>query len=393
MGSQSAIDGSRIMGRYILIRAFLWAIPLLGFIGTVVGLSHAISGMSFSNVEDVSKIVGSINNVTSGLGTAFDATLLGLVFAVVLNFPLNSLAKHEEEALNDIDAFCNEVLLPRLDDGAAGGASDRQSQGPGMNDMGALAQVVADAVASSQREFLADLNALSARMLDYASNLESRNEQYQQAALQHLAEQVGAVDARTHEHFEMVRQQQEGVMQHFSSSFASLEQSSREGYESMVRGQNAVVNQFTDKVGALSAGVEAMAKNQMAVVSDLAHKLDAMSGGVEKALASSVEASTRAMQGMGENLSKMERTSKDYQAAVQAAQQAAQQEATKLFTEKIGAMSAGLGESLLATAQLTQKTISGIEAGIGSLNTVLEKLGNQQVVVQQVQKKGWFSRS
>ncbi|NDC10298.1 MAG: hypothetical protein EBZ75_13340, partial [Oxalobacteraceae bacterium] len=110
MTSQSAIDGSRIMGSYIMVRAFLWAIPLLGFIGTVVGLSHAISGMSFGQVEDVSAIMGSINAVTSGLGTAFDATLLGLVFAVSLNFPLNSLAKHEEETLNDIDAFCNEVL-------------------------------------------------------------------------------------------------------------------------------------------------------------------------------------------------------------------------------------------------------------------------------------------
>ncbi|MDB6154083.1 MAG: hypothetical protein JWL90_2536, partial [Chthoniobacteraceae bacterium] len=58
MVSQSAIDGSRIMGSYILLRAFLWAIPLLGFIGTVVGLSHAIGGMSFANVEDVGKIVG-----------------------------------------------------------------------------------------------------------------------------------------------------------------------------------------------------------------------------------------------------------------------------------------------------------------------------------------------
>ncbi|MCX6976181.1 MAG: MotA/TolQ/ExbB proton channel family protein, partial [Verrucomicrobia bacterium] len=101
MVSQSAIDGSRIMGSYILLRAFLWAIPLLGFIGTVVGLSHAISGMSFGKVEDVGAIMGSINSVTSGLGTAFDATLLGLVFAVILNFPLNSLLKHEDEALND----------------------------------------------------------------------------------------------------------------------------------------------------------------------------------------------------------------------------------------------------------------------------------------------------
>lgn len=174
MTSQSAIDGSRIMGSYIIVRAFLWAIPLLGFIGTVVGLSHAISGMSFGGVEDVGAIMGSINNVTSGLGTAFDATLLGLIFAVSLNFPLNSLAKHEEEALNDIDAFCNEVLLPRLNDGS----------GAGGGDLGAIGDSVVKAIAGAQKEFLGNLNDLSARMLEYANNLDQRTEEHQQAVVQ-----------------------------------------------------------------------------------------------------------------------------------------------------------------------------------------------------------------
>ncbi len=174
MTSQSTIDGSRIMGSYIVLRAFLWAIPLLGFIGTVVGLSHAISGMAFGNVEDISAVMGSINNVTSGLGTAFDATLLGLVFAVALNFPLNSLAKHEEEALNDIDAFCNEVLLPRLNDGgtASGG------------DFGAVADSVVRALAGAQKEFLVDLNILSERMLNHADNLDRRAEVQHNVAIQ-----------------------------------------------------------------------------------------------------------------------------------------------------------------------------------------------------------------
>lgn len=170
MTSQSAIDGSRITGSYIMLRAFLWAIPLLGFIGTVVGLSHAIGGMSFANVEDVSKIVGSINNVTSGLGTAFDATLLGLVLAVALNFPLNSLAKHEDEMLNDIDAFCNEVLLPRLNDGVSEGGEN----------LGVVADSVVKAISSAQREFLTDLNELSKRMNDYAANLDRRTDAFQQ---------------------------------------------------------------------------------------------------------------------------------------------------------------------------------------------------------------------
>lgn len=174
MTSQSAIDGSRISGSYIILRAFLWAIPLLGFIGTVVGLSHAIGGMSFGNVEDVSKVVGSINNVTSGLGTAFDATLLGLVLAVTLNFPLNSLTKHEDEMLNEIDAFCNEVLLPRLNDSA----------GETGENLGSVADSVVRGLANAQKEFLTDLNALSARMLEYANNLDRRTEEHQQAVIQ-----------------------------------------------------------------------------------------------------------------------------------------------------------------------------------------------------------------
>lgn len=173
MTAQSAIDGSRIMGSYIMVRAFLWAIPLLGFIGTVVGLSHAISGMSFGGVEDINAIMGSINNVTSGLGTAFDATLLGLVFAVLLNFPMNSLAKHEEETLNDIDAFCNEVLLPRLNDGS----------GAGGGDLGAIGDSVVKAIAGAQKEFLTDLNELSGRLLEYTNNMDRRIEIHQQAAI------------------------------------------------------------------------------------------------------------------------------------------------------------------------------------------------------------------
>lgn len=171
MDSQSNIDSARIGASYILLKAFLWAIPLLGFIGTVIGLSHAIGGMNFANVEDVSKIVDSINGVTSGLGTAFDATLLGLVLAVLLNFPMNSLSKHEDEMLNNIDSFCNEVLLPRLTDGS----------GAGGGDTAALADSVIKGLASAQREFLTDLNELSKRMNDYATNLDRRSDAFQAA--------------------------------------------------------------------------------------------------------------------------------------------------------------------------------------------------------------------
>ncbi len=169
MSSQSDIDSARIGGSYTMLKAFLWAIPLLGFIGTVVGLSHAIGGMSFSDMGNVDAIIKSLGAVTGGLGTAFDATLLGLVLAVSLNFPMNALAKNEDEMLNDIDAFCNEVLLPRLNDGA----------GAANGDAVAIADSVIKGLASAQKEFLVDLNELSKRMNDYAANLDKRSDAFQ----------------------------------------------------------------------------------------------------------------------------------------------------------------------------------------------------------------------
>ena len=183
MSSQSDIDSARIGGSYTLPRAFLWAIPLLGFIGTVLGLSHAIGGMNFANVEDVGKIVTSINNVTSGLGTAFDATLLGLVLAMMLNFPINSLSKQEDDNLNEIDAFCNEVLLPRLNDGA----------GAGNGDTGAIADAVVKQLTSAHHEFLSDLNELSSRMVGYATSLDEKMAAFQKTVSEEFVVKTAAM--------------------------------------------------------------------------------------------------------------------------------------------------------------------------------------------------------
>lgn len=170
MSAQSDIDSGRIGGSYALLKVFLWAIPILGFIGTVLGLSQAIGSIDLSDVSDIGKIIGSIGNVTSGLGTAFDTTLLGLVLAMILNFPMNTVMKAEDDNLNSIDAFCNEILLPRLNDGGgiAGG------------DTGGLMDTLVKAVANAQKEFLKDLNILSAKMNDYAMNLDRRVESHQE---------------------------------------------------------------------------------------------------------------------------------------------------------------------------------------------------------------------
>lgn len=238
MDSQSNIDSSRIGASYIMLKAFLWAIPLLGFIGTVIGLSHAIGGMNFANVEDVGKIVDSINAVTSGLGTAFDATLLGLVLAVLLNFPMNSLSKSEDEMLNNIDAFCNEVLLPRLNDGS----------GAGGGDTAAIADSVIKGLSSAQKEFLTDLNELSKRMNDYATNLDKRSDAFQATVTKEFVTNMttmrGEVEGALRDSMKMT-----------SQYLASLETGIR-GLNTVLKelGQQQIVIQQVKKKGWFSRG-------------------------------------------------------------------------------------------------------------------------------------------
>lgn len=121
LSAQSDIDFSRISGSYTLLKVFLWAIPILGFIGTVQGLSVAVGSLDMS---DPSKFKDAISSLTGGLGVAFDTTLLGLVLSMIMSFPMASMQKQEEETLTLIDAFCNEKLLPRLNDGSSTSPSE-----------------------------------------------------------------------------------------------------------------------------------------------------------------------------------------------------------------------------------------------------------------------------
>jgi hypothetical protein len=168
MSNQSNIDGARIGGSYTLVKVFIWAIPILGFIGTVIGLSDAIGYfqgvMSPEAIKDPSLLMKSMGGVTSGLATAFDTTLLGLIYALFLTLPMSSLQKLDEDTLTNVDAYCNENFLPRLNDGSntAGG------------DMGALADVLTASITRAHTQFLTGLDAASKMVREQAEGLDKR---------------------------------------------------------------------------------------------------------------------------------------------------------------------------------------------------------------------------
>ncbi len=118
LASQSEIDANSVMSSYAMLRVFIWAIPILGFIGTVLGISDAVGGFSgtLHSAGDISALKDSLNSVTGGLATAFDTTLVALVMSLIIKFPMASMQKAEDSLLNWVDEYCNENLIRRLKD-------------------------------------------------------------------------------------------------------------------------------------------------------------------------------------------------------------------------------------------------------------------------------------
>lgn len=101
-------------------RVIIWAIPLMGFIGTVIGISAAIAGFSgfLQQAEEIEQIKSAIGGVTTGLAVAFDTTLVALALSVLLMLPLVLLERLESRYLGALDANVSDTVVSRLPEGA-----------------------------------------------------------------------------------------------------------------------------------------------------------------------------------------------------------------------------------------------------------------------------------
>lgn len=121
--SQSGIDSDSVDSSFTLLHVFIWAIPILGFLGTVIGISQAVGQFSatLQSASDIGALKESLNGITAGLGVAFDTTLVALTMSILIMFPTSSLQKAEGDLLAWVDEYCNENFLKRLNDGREAG--------------------------------------------------------------------------------------------------------------------------------------------------------------------------------------------------------------------------------------------------------------------------------
>lgn len=126
VGQQAQIDADAVDASYTLVRTFIWAIPILGFIGTVLGIGSSVSGFAdaVSSAADLGVLKQSIGRVTSGLGVAFDTTLLALVMSILVMFPASWLQKAERGFLARIEGYTDHALIRRLAPAETTGAAE-----------------------------------------------------------------------------------------------------------------------------------------------------------------------------------------------------------------------------------------------------------------------------
>jgi len=108
--TQADVDLGRLVSSMATVHYLAWAIPAIGFLGTVRGLATSLTMGGQTQME----IAAFIQEATGHLNVAFDCTLVALALSLVLMFLLHSVQRDEEALVIDCQQYCLEHLVTRL---------------------------------------------------------------------------------------------------------------------------------------------------------------------------------------------------------------------------------------------------------------------------------------
>src|SRR6516225_10474703 len=108
--SQADVELGRFVSTMATVNYLAWALPALGFLGTVRGLSGSLS--MAESIDEPTFIA----QVSKHLTVAFDCTLVALVLSLIIMFWLHRVQRDEESLVIDCRQYCLENLVNRLYD-------------------------------------------------------------------------------------------------------------------------------------------------------------------------------------------------------------------------------------------------------------------------------------
>lgn len=100
-------EADRLESDLSMIRYIAWAIPAIGFIGTVRGIGDALA-------QAERAVQGDLAGVTESLGLAFNSTLIALLISIVLMFLIHQLQSVQERLVFETEAYCDDKLIRHM---------------------------------------------------------------------------------------------------------------------------------------------------------------------------------------------------------------------------------------------------------------------------------------
>ncbi|MDA0660033.1 MAG: MotA/TolQ/ExbB proton channel family protein [Planctomycetota bacterium] len=267
------MDAARMHEGYSLVRIIIWATPMLGFLGTVMGITIALGELSPEALVNNPK--EAMEGLLAGLSIAFDTTSVALTLSIAMMFAQFLAIQAETNLLAWVDRRTNEELVGRFRQlGSSRDPAVSAVQRMSMSMVEACGQLVekqAQIWAQSQSELQSQMaqwwqqarselsssthRELHASVVTYADGLRGSDES-RRAEIQAWQDQLQQLTAVGADRFESQQELMERQITQFAQLAAKTEDVLR--LEEVLRlnlGTLAESHQFEEMVMSLSAAI------------------------------------------------------------------------------------------------------------------------------------------
>jgi biopolymer transport protein ExbB/TolQ len=100
-------ESDRLDSELGMVRFVAWAIPAIGFVGTVRGIGQSLQ-QAHRAVE------GDVSGVVAGLGTSFNSTLVALSLCILVMFMLHQVQLRQERQVLDIEDYIDTHVIRHM---------------------------------------------------------------------------------------------------------------------------------------------------------------------------------------------------------------------------------------------------------------------------------------
>jgi biopolymer transport protein ExbB/TolQ len=101
------LEFGRLDAELSMVRYVAWAIPAIGFVGTVRGIGESLQ-QAHKAVE------GDVSGVVAGLGVSFNSTLVALALSILVMFLLHQIQLRQERAVLDTEEFLDTNVIRQM---------------------------------------------------------------------------------------------------------------------------------------------------------------------------------------------------------------------------------------------------------------------------------------